>query len=1504
MAFEDDILNLNLNEFTGTSPESIPLIDEPTLDPSTPLIDFQPRISSETRDNTLALQGTILRATNNLEDPIIAYRDVKSTPDKQEVINTGVQNKLTLELDTIMNFARERFEADQEPESVAQTTADTKAMADEVKEAANGPLANERAVANAAGIGSGLPFDIQEQLEEKLAIDLRLTNLLQEHTENEGTLDTLADFAGLLVPFAFNADVEDLTKEQGVANLATFVQKFKQMSPADQERIFPALINSVIESTATETAGGTKITKENKLRAREILSFLLSPEGAKKAQFTENFEKVLGTIDLVTLIPIMRGLKAATALKTAQTNAADITAKAGNIKASANVNAQVISNPGNATAKAANMTKEQAVNNSLPFDQRLTHPEKTAGLAPDTVEQLNRANAKADGLVMDIEQERLFLKEGVLTETEKGVRRKEIFDEVLQEIDHDYLNEGIKVQDVRVVKADESGETWRYTIINERGEQDIITKDFRFTIDDITGDFTQGIDEATMAGKFLGSPTWWARGPKEGFRRSVDAALRLDETTPLVERALANMIDESYKPIRRNRKSLEKVNAILEHGDEFVNPDSYVRGKVFTPEELARGVQTPDGVVKLNSKEIEAYQRYRHTADTYWELMNHSVGRQLDIQGFSKAAKLRGKDALVKEFDQGDAARVVKQNDIRKVYDEELGRAIDVDEDLIEKVYRDGKSLVRGLGDDAVGQAGDEVFDYYIVKPGSLKNRPSVVIHKKPGYVPKINDGVEYLVKERVPVIRNGKQGETLRVQRFFGSKKEADEFAGILNKENETTRFIVIRDRDQGVLQQLQSPAGPSGGLVTGHRSSQDLTIGLANVKPDRVAPFEALQRNTSVLARHITKNEWRLGEHQRYINTFRKMFPNETVESFDDALGKARSIAASTGDESHATLVRMGEEINRWTGVHTQSEGVFKNTVQAIHDASLVGLRKYTPGFKDKAAIKSILSLKHADVPSAARSATFHSLLGVFNPIQTWIQAQAAVVAMSRFGPQVGLKSVPHAVLAAYADNIKNPKALKEFLTKMDGKFKGFKDFYNIYERSGLRDGVFTNADISVMEKGIVSFGSFKRGLESGLIPYRAGELMNRRLSLAVEFVRRQGTKITPDIEKEMLTSSKVSMLNLSRANAAMWQGGPDRGPLNFLGVMTQFQQVQAKVAELMFKRVGAGGIPPAEKMRIAVGQMLLYGAAGFGGGSAAGSFIAKETLEAMGIDPETINPETAKLINGGIIEYAALQAFGMDNNISKRSQVIGEMSQFFIDLVTDSDPVYTRLLGASGTIGSRLGSALENIQVLSLAKDQDDSLDFSLFVDGLRSLAEIPSSTRNVLKAYIMAKHGVLITKNQNLWTKDQQFTAGTVIGQALGFEPSILSNARDIIQANEVDRKVMQGMKEWVMRAYNDYLYTSDQGSEARAKLDAKIKGIVQLLPNDTARRRLMDSVFRSLTEPKTKIEKEISKYFKTTLPSDVHDNYLIKIQQLHFPVTPGESAVQQPEELLNKIDRRQ
>lgn len=1355
------------------------------------------------------------------------------------------------------------------------------------------------------------PINVDDLVKEQEAVRLAVLNDVAKLLDNQSILDMSLDFTGFLVPFGLAIDQSDVLDAKFDWTNATDIERFVldfQRLPAERKLAeLPGVTEAILTATGTNIAG-MEASEKNILKAAGILISLVSAEGAEEQGFQRNLDILAGLVDVGgPALAAIKGVAGSAAMATIRGNNGVKKIKTlGDTKRAAQLNIYALEpniEDELATGLARELTglnRQQAATNAMPIARDSLRPEWVAELAPEVSRQLNALSTKADGVVHSFLDESVFIKEGLLRKPEKELAIANTISKLTGKTGgRDVLNEGVHIDNVKVVSQNETGFTISYDMRKEGELVDQITATRNWSRSDVTGSFTETVENAKQGFEYGVSPAAWAHSGQGGdFLSTFKSASNLADLAAASQASMLDLLKVANKTKSGflSPGSRKKVSNVEIAGDEFLDPDTGIRGKTFSPDELLAGVHTQEGTVRLTSPaEMEAYYKHRIFADTMAQLENHSARRQLEILGFDSHITMNGGEQLVgKALHTREGAKAsIRNKQGLHYWDGRTGESLALTDEAIEGLYEDGFMMVRTMDDAPVTSADGivEYFDYVAVRTGDIKRLPQKVIHTKEGYVPKINKGVEFLVKEHVPGIKHGSASFTRAVtHRFFASQKDADAYRAErvsqylkenvdITPEQAEARFSTVADRELTPMQRLKEASGSSGGLFTGVRSSNDIVTGLKGVKTDRLSPLEAFQRNAQHIGSIMSRNEWRLGEEQRWLNTVEHYgFKNQGFDSTnlpDTRIGRA--------------LEQERNLIKQWSGVPTSDESFFEGVIQNMHDWMLTTSRR-VPGLKEKDSVKSMLWLKHKDPAAALKGAVFHLALGVWNPAQLFVQGSAAAVALARF-PKSAPQSLGYAFRLAATDRM-DATGTAARVSKLwsDDATPIFQEVRLAWERSGLRESIRQNADlVSADSYGAVSMNSFKRLSDASMVLYRAGELFNRRVSFTASYLKwkRSNPGLIPDNEalKGIKADANLSMLELNHANRAMWQGGPDAGTFrNILGVMTQFQQVGAKSTELLIKGTGRGGFSTAEKSRIMLSQFGLWGAAGVPLGNA----MVGEMVDGFGIE---MDPQTREAWNQGILGSLAVYGLGSEIEIAPRLAPFGQLEQLVRDLLFDDVALAERMFGVAGSIGGRVGEAFHVLKPMVTASFDRDSVTWSDLLMGASVLAEVPSSSRGVIKSYIMHNMHKIIDRHGNI-VVSEDFNLETEFGAALGFRPIAESETRQLQLSNLDSGKVVQEATDVALDLYWRYLETVDNDPKGGEKLKSALNVLFSSLANPLLEQEVRESMERKIGKGGSLRDRELKKFFERTLPSKI-DEGATALRQGFFSNAVSTRAVVQP-----------
>jgi len=1333
-----------------------------------------------------------------------------------------------------------------------------------------------------------------------------------------------------------------------------------QSLPTERKHaLLPALTEAVLAATGVDYSLGLGVSflksDKNVLNAAGILLSFLKPEGGERTITTV---RVLNTFDVLALgAPIaadmIGGLASARTgsqiaklnklpintrknMEAIMGNAAEYSRKknnpikliadAGDKKEAAAINLAAVGDKD--IARAYGMPSDVAYTNTMPMTATSMNPEFIGGLSAATAEMMNNFIRGNKGFVRSMTTESDLMRIGALNQSDRSLVIRS-FNNEMELKTEDLLQEGISLTNVRIIpdSINSMGFSYEYTIANSKqeflpaggGAAEIVPSThtaFRsWRINEQTGNFVETVrDLASPSSSSIPgqSPAAWSitkPGQALDFNDAVKQSIALEDIAVASKSRINDQWLEANASINglRDVQARSRIDSIELAGDEYVNKGTQIRGRVYTERELAAGVQTSQGTVHLTKpNEVEAYYKRRIFADSLWDMQNFVSRRELQLAGFENSVTLKGQSLAVKRLATPEAAKA--SAGLRPNYSVFLANeniTVPITDALIDTMYAKGRVLVRSRNDWNTTGAGDlatggEVVEYMFIEANRLRNLPEQVLHYKEGYVPKINEGVEFVVKQKFPVTKSGVQGHTIdHVLRAFSSKQDADKFIQnqvdlIIAKNPEirpedAARMFDIGDGSQmKQMERMESALSGSGGLYTGTRSADELLMGLDGVPIERMAPGEAFGRYIDHMGNALARNEWRIGQEKQWLNTVAKLDNSVKLEGFNGT----RLPATPEGK----ALGRLREQINTWNRVPSRQESMFEGAAQKYHDWALNGSRGM--GLQ-KNSIKHALWLKHTDPIAAVLTANMHLMLGAMNPAQIYVQASAAVVAMSL----VKISDIP-GIIATSArltmlDNVRNGSTFDAVLKKLvnGGEVAG-KDteLYHAWRRSGLYESVRSNADMNyISSTGVgVTADVLRKGGNASLIFYRAGELMNRRLSFTSAFTRWRAENPKVKFDDDALTAvvqeANKTMLELNAANKAWWQGGAGKpAPQRMFSMTGQFQQVLAKTVELTAKGTQRGGFTAAQKRRIAVGQVLLFGSAGV----PLVSVVAPAMFEWLDIEP---NDTAANAINQGATGTLVKEVFGADIDIANRAALFSSTFETTRDIITSKDPMWSKFLAVTGTTGVRAGEALQESSMVlksqafaSLAElepllmhnrasetDMDEPTMLETAADIAVVMATITSSGRNLLKARMMHNSGKILDRRGRVTIeREDGFTFADKLGVALGFQLTAETRVRQLQQSNrEVDMLVNEAA-DVIVKAYHRYVYTHDMNP----KYAQSVKNIQQLvhetLDNEFLINKVNEQVARNIfTDPQTTEDRELKKFYERTVPEKLTEGVIL------------------------------
>lgn len=422
-----------------------------------------------------------------------------------------------------------------------------------------------------------------------------------------------------------------------------------------------------------------------------------------------------------------------------------------------------------------------------------------------------------------------------------------------------------------------------------------------------------------------------------------------------------------------------------------------------------------------------------------------------------------------------------------------------------------------------------------------------------------------------------------------------------------------------------------------------------------------------------------------------------------------------------------------------------------------------------------------------AAAKGYVYDIHIGMFNPTRLWLHTQTAALAFMQH-PVYGTRAmamlpwVEHAmmngsenVLDYYAKNL----AFVHGLEPAD-----FKSMVRGMKNSGWLN---VSGEQLMLDRymGAVGGSAFKKGIDNvrdwGRIFQNTSERFNRVTAYQIAWHK------TRDVFPQMAANSKefigrvnreADLLdnNMTTSSQAWWQRGPTSVP-------TQFMAYQTRMLERILPKTlgGSDAVSSAQKLRLAAGGMLLYGAGGVPGGKEFLDWVNSQYAAANGGKP--MSSDTMREFGRGIYDTALHELSGgkLDTDISSRAGLGGFVDDLYQKL-TNGD--MNSVLGViTGPVGEQLGTTVTSVKKVAMymKAEQTGTVDAQTWGLIAGDAAQQISTVNNGLKAYWVWKTGQLRDpkSGEPITSEDQMY----VITHALGIPSFSEVDRWDLIARNK-------------------------------------------------------------------------------------------------------------------------
>lgn len=1132
-----------------------------------------------------------------------------------------------------------------------------------------------------------------------------------------------ADFLQAVDPNAGSWFSDFMNSGGGIAKLG---ERFNTLTPREKVRAYKVLKDAAIEATDNEL---------------EQMFLMMSATGQTTAG--EEQQQALG--EKLDILGSMTALKMVSALKRISSTVRQVK-KAGNVAATV---VDVASRSDDA-AKAVSMTRLDAATSAIPVQGMETILE---GAAPEIAHDIQKRWSTVDTIFRDSKD---IVREGVpLTNQE----RTEFAASQAAKLEArpEIANLSFETTD--------KGVNFKYDVVNPvtgKAElKNVVPETLEYNRDAVRGGFiTDRVPLMAKAFAKVVSPNTSLGKDRQFF---VDTFTRVLGQRAKIRSGFQKAINQGFKGI--SNEGYEKLDVILKKGT--------LNDEVYSYRDLVKG-DRPD-LPQLTDKEFKAYAVARQVADQGWEMMNEDMRRQLKYRG-NKTVQIGEQSAYAKVYDDSNAARQgYLARSENYIFDPHTGSIhTEMTAEQIDDFYNRGYRLTYLDTPNEFWSHKGESLKFALVKEESIKELDANVLNRRKGYMPLIYKDAYHFVKEEVPTNIDGKTRKFNKTIRYFDNVKDAEEYAAQMTARNPERKFKVLRDREMDAAERDADVINIYGGRYRSARAQERIQFGPEGSEAQFVSPLEALEKYFGNLSTRYPISELKLALQDRWMNQAGKYLGHDVMtENFIAARGIVEQKVEDT--LVRQKLLQAHDQITELQSIMSKEERDMSNLVNSLaENADRKDKRKLAQG---------LYRINQNDPIQNIKGAAFNTLLGLFSPAQFLVQAMGSTVAMS-ISKEHAMPALRRMVKLHFLDLAHDPKVMEHHIRIMEKEFPDIREFYDAWNKSGLRDSVVSaQGDYRIASSGIpMTKSQMSKFFEKGRFFFEQGELVNSRISFGIAYEEwkkaNKGAKLTDTGLRQILTRTENFRLNMSQSNRAWFQKGWQSIPF-------QFQQVATKSIEAMI----GSHLTTKDKLNLLTGQLMTFGSSGI----PFGDKLVDAALDWAGVQPEDMDSDMIVALKGGFFGWM-LNAAGLDVEVASRFGNLNAIEESLTRMFSGDYSLGEIAAGAAGGVygrvfgfGNKTNGFVENMvfmgKVAMTADDLtgDDAINMVKYA--AESMAEIPTSTRNLIGAYLMYNGQAMIKANgQPLWQED--ISAAQAITKAFGFSPKSVGDyyeAQDSVKA---------------------------------------------------------------------------------------------------------------------------
>jgi len=765
-----------------------------------------------------------------------------------------------------------------------------------------------------------------------------------------------------------------------------------------------------------------------------------------------------------------------------------------------------------------------------------------------------------------------------------------------------------------------------------------------------------------------------------------------------------------------------------------------------------------------NDKEVIAgFLSYRQTDQALYHMENRNLYNQLDRNGgvWVNSGEYQG---IGSGFGESRLQSLITANNGKNIemWNPVTKQIESFDSGSIVKLHADGFTVHKVL--EPIGDIARQT-DLVITQVKNIKPLPKYVLNKREGHVARYYKETYWIREVSRGGLLNGKRASNFTILKAVGDLPTANRALDTLAQETKykgkTLEIVHDRSLTIGDRSAINTQDNIASGRMFYHKRAEGAVQGFEGLA-ETVDALEAVMKNIDSTAALTGIDDTLSTMKTRWKTTYNEggAFP----DSMEELL---KGTAGTLGTQEVKAAQELWRHIKTTEGLMVKESKMWKDGWLSLADGLVGSSMQGTVAGTVKGSIAKLPQwLAVNSVNRIARTAAFTFMIVAAPVRQLWVQSSQFMV-LAALHPLLAPKAYAQGagVLLALAKD-SSPALYKKmsstYAKTLGMSNKEFDTFMTKFKATGLPDSVNshdyvrnslmdTSQSLGWHSKNALLDGTLKlgRGLKKiATVPFKVakkgfeyGELSN----LTNTFMLARLRYLAKTGKKQLVTDADFRLVAAEARGLAwdMTKTGAFRHQEGALSAVTQFFSISQKAALAMspLKKIGNQTFTQGERVKIALGQVFLNGAAGIGFYDMYQNYKAEKDID--------IPPLMDDIIVGGLYEAFINNVIGLFsddwNDISIANDVapLTGINTKLVDVydafmgnkpwleVMAATNVYTRFRDAATTMNMMYNNP-------ELITDQD-------FLDYMSVGATVFSGYSTYLKGKVGARLGMVVSSH---------------------------------------------------------------------------------------------------------------------------------------------------------------